>query len=86
MNKLELIETRITSYNVCYTKLLRAPILADIEGLLETIRVTQYIDGGETGGFQINGIAPTNVLARLGLRNGDVIRAINGESIRNNFV
>jgi len=59
-----------------------APLLADIEGLLETIRVTQYIDGGETGGFQINGIAPTNVLARLGLRNGDVIRAINGESIR----
>lgn len=58
-----------------------APLVADTEGLLQEIRLTQAMTDGKSDGFRVSGIRPSSTFAKLGLRNGDVIREINEESV-----
>ena len=70
---------RITSYNVCYTKLLRIELLQDDPD----VSVTDLGDDLAVGEAETAGAT----VARLGESGqwiGDVVRVIN--SIRNNFV
>jgi type II secretion system protein C len=62
----------------------RDEVLASISGvdqLLEETRVTPYMRGGQPEGFRIMGLNSRSPLARMGLRNGDVIRAVNGNDV-----
>ncbi|MCZ6728688.1 MAG: hypothetical protein O7C61_03175 [SAR324 cluster bacterium] len=49
--------------------------------LLNQARVVPYIVDGTPQGFQIRRIVPGSIFARLGLRNSDVIKSVNGDSL-----
>jgi general secretion pathway protein C len=55
--------------------------LADIDGLIQQVRLTPYTLGNQPRGFMISDIPPGSVLTKMGLQNGSVIRAINDEPI-----
>jgi type II secretion system protein C len=54
--------------------------LADIDGLLQQVNLSPYSLGIQKG-FRITNIPPDSIFAKIGLRSGDVIKAINDESI-----
>lgn len=55
--------------------------LGDPEEFLQNIEISPYMEDDQPAGFQIAGITPNNPLGKLGLINGDVIMAINRETI-----
>ena len=55
--------------------------LGDPEVFLQNLEISPYTEGDQPAGFQIAGITPNNPLGKLGLINGDVIMAINRETI-----
>jgi general secretion pathway protein C len=50
-------------------------------GRLRSMRIVPEIRDGQATGFRLYSIGPDSPLARLGFRNGDVVRAINGLDI-----
>jgi general secretion pathway protein C len=52
--------------------------MQDMAKLMTQARITPYMENGETKGFQISEITPGSIYQRIGLRNGDVIKSING--------
>jgi len=56
--------------------------LQEDAGLLEKqIKLRSYFFGGEPDGLMAYGIRPGSVFKQMGLRNGDIIKEINGTSI-----
>jgi len=55
--------------------------LGDPEEFLQNMEISPYTEDDQPAGFQIAGITPNNPLGKLGLINGDVIMAINRETI-----
>ena len=55
--------------------------VGDPEEFLQNMEISPYTEGDQPAGFQIAGITPNNPLGKLGLINGDVIMAINRETI-----
>ncbi|HEU4615740.1 MAG TPA: type II secretion system protein GspC [Kofleriaceae bacterium] len=53
-------------------------LLADPSTLAKGARVVPAIRNGQPDGFKLYAIRPSSVYARIGLQNGDTIRAING--------
>jgi type II secretory pathway component PulC len=49
--------------------------------LMREIRVRPHLEGGQPGGGLIYNIEPESIFARMGLENGDVITAVNGEPV-----
>jgi type II secretion system protein C len=58
-----------------------ADSLADINGLLQQMPVTPYMQGEQPSGFRISRIPRDSVLRKMGLRSRDVIVGIDDESI-----
>ena len=58
-----------------------ADSLADIDGLMQQMSVTPYMQGEQDSGFRITNIPRDSVLRRMGLRSRDVIVGIDGETI-----
>jgi type II secretion system protein C len=56
--------------------------LADTQQLLQELNITPYKFANTPRGFRIGEIPPDNILAKMGLRNREVIVGINDESIR----
>jgi general secretion pathway protein C len=54
--------------------------LADTDGLIEQVNLSPYTLGTQKG-FRITDIPPDSVLTKIGLRNGDVIKAVNDQPI-----
>ena len=52
--------------------------LLDPSAAAEGVRVTPVTVDGKPGGFRLFRVMPTSMLAHMGLRNGDVLQAING--------
>lgn len=48
---------------------------------MQQIRIRSHFQEGQPGGFLIYRIDPNSVFAEMGLQNGDVITAVNGEPI-----
>lgn len=48
---------------------------------MRNTRIMPVEEGGRVTGVQLFGVAPTNLLGRLGMQNGDVLRTINGLDI-----
>jgi len=42
------------------------------------VRVVPYFEGGKPLGFKLYGIKPETEVAKLGLKNGDVVKSVNG--------
>ena len=55
--------------------------LEDLDELMQEVRITAYTENDQPAGFQLGGIMGWNILAQMGLRNGDVITGVNGEPI-----
>lgn len=55
--------------------------LADTSLVLQQARFSDYVKNNEPKGFRIAQIAPNSILYKMGLRNGDVIRGVNGEAV-----
>jgi general secretion pathway protein C len=55
--------------------------LADLDQLMQQVRITPYEEDNQPAGFMLGGIMGWNVLAEMGLRNGDVIKGVNDEAI-----
>lgn len=58
-------------------------MLANPYELMSAVRITPYVKDGNPVGFQVRHLKRDNVLAQLGVKNGDVIKSINGIPIRN---
>lgn len=49
--------------------------------LMQEIRVRPHLEAGQPSGFLIYNIEPGSIFARMGLENGDVIMAVNGNVV-----
>ncbi len=56
-------------------------ILANMRIVAHSVHVNPELKGGDAIGFRIVGMKTTSVLARLGLREGDVVQSLNGRDI-----
>lgn len=50
-------------------------------GIVNQARVVPYMVNGSPQGFQIRKIVPGSIFDRLGLKNADIIKSVNGESL-----
>ena len=57
------------------------PWLADLGRLSRSVRVVPEIRDGAAVGFRLYSVRPDSPLHRLGFRNGDLVRSINGFEI-----
>lgn len=55
--------------------------LTDLNDLMQQARVRPYLEGKEPAGFVVSNIKPGSIFARMGLRNGDIIKGINEQTI-----
>jgi general secretion pathway protein C len=55
--------------------------LGNINQLLTQIRVVPNFKDGQADGFKVFAIKPESIFAKVGLRNGDVIRKVNDQDI-----
>lgn len=56
-------------------------VLAEPASMMRQARVVPAVRDGETQGFKFYGIRPGSVLKALGVKNGDMLIAVNGESM-----
>jgi general secretion pathway protein C len=54
---------------------------ADINKLMQEVRISPYKEGKQPSGFQISDIKPGSIFSKMGLRNGDVIKGVNDKAI-----
>jgi general secretion pathway protein C len=55
--------------------------LTDLNQMMKEVRVRPYLEGQEPAGFVVSNIKPGSIFARMGLRNGDIIKGVNQEAI-----
>jgi general secretion pathway protein C len=55
--------------------------VADLNQLMQQAKVRPYMEGKNPAGFVISNIRPGSLFAKMRLRNGDIIRGVNGEAI-----
>lgn len=73
-----------TKGNVIETRIPTAEVEKAFENftnVLNQARVVPYMVNGVAQGFQIRKIVPGSIYQRLGLRNSDIIKSVNGESL-----
>jgi type II secretion system protein C len=54
---------------------------ADLDELMQAVQISPYQQEDQSAGFMLGRIPPNSVLAKMGLRNRDVIMGMNGEII-----
>lgn len=65
-------------------KLKRALIeeaMADVNDLMQQVKVRPYMEKGNAAGLILSGIKPNSIFRKMGLRNGDIIKGVEGEEI-----
>ncbi len=55
--------------------------LKDMASFLRQVRIIPYMEHGKPQGFQLLDIVPGSIVAKVGLKNGDVIERVNGKPI-----
>ncbi|MBW1982932.1 MAG: PDZ domain-containing protein [Deltaproteobacteria bacterium] len=55
--------------------------MQDLNKLMRQVRIRPYMEGRKPAGFLVTNIKPGSIFAKMGLRNGDVIQAVNDEEI-----
>jgi general secretion pathway protein C len=56
-------------------------ILGDVNNFMTQVAVNPYFESGKPAGFRISRIQSDSLLRNIGLRNGDIIKRVNGLSI-----
>lgn len=57
--------------------------MADLNELMQQVRIRPFMEGKRPAGFLVSNIKPGSLFSKMGLRNGDVIQGVNGETITN---
>ena len=57
-------------------------IMQNLDEYIGKARVVPYFKGGEAYGFRVSNVERESMIYDLGVRSGDVIRAVNGQPIR----
>lgn len=55
--------------------------MADLNDLMQQVRIRPFMEGKQPAGFLVSNIKPGSLFSRMGLRNGDVIKGVNGATI-----
>jgi general secretion pathway protein C len=55
--------------------------MANLNELMQQVRIRPFMEGKRPAGFLVSNIKPGSLFSKMGLRNGDVIQGINGETI-----
>ena len=55
--------------------------MANLNDLMQQVRIRPFMEGKRPAGFLVSNIKPNSLFSKMGLRNGDVIKGINGETI-----
>lgn len=55
--------------------------MADLNDLMQQVRIRPFMEGRQPAGFLVSNIKPGSLFSRMGLRNGDVIKGVNGATI-----
>ena len=55
--------------------------MADLNDLMQQVRIRPFMEGKNPAGFLVSNIRPGSLFSKMGLRNGDVIQGVNGETI-----
>jgi len=56
--------------------------LKDMATFLRQVRIVPYLKKGSAKGFKLLEIVPGSIVARVGLKNGDIIESVNGKPIQ----
>lgn len=56
--------------------------MEDPEKVVKSVRLRPHFTNGQIDGVSLTGLRPNSLLRKLGLRNGDVVTMVNGESVR----
>jgi general secretion pathway protein C len=56
--------------------------MANMNDLMNQIKIRPYIQNGEPDGLILSGIKPNSLFRKMGLRNGDIIKGVEGEKIQ----
>ncbi len=56
--------------------------MQDMGNLMGQINIQPYLENGVPSGMALSRIKPNSIFRRMGLRNGDVIKGVDGEEIR----
>jgi general secretion pathway protein C len=55
--------------------------MANLNELMQQVRIRPFMEGRQPAGFLVSNIKPGSLFSKMGLRNGDVIQGVNGETI-----
>lgn len=55
--------------------------MGDINNLMRQVQIRPYLENGKPSGLILSGIKPNSIFKKMGLRNGDVIKGVEGEDI-----
>jgi general secretion pathway protein C len=55
--------------------------MANLNELMQQVRIRPFMEGRRPAGFLVSNIKPGSLFSKMGLRNGDVIQGVNGETI-----
>ncbi len=55
--------------------------LQDMNAMMQQIKMRPYFSDGEPDGLMVYGIKPKSVFKKVGLRNGDIIKEVNGDEV-----
>ena len=58
-----------------------ATALPDYMSLVKSVRIRPHLEAGRPGGILIYNIDPHGLFGKMGLQDGDVIKAVNGEPL-----
>ena len=53
--------------------------LDNLSGFMKDVRLTPHFNAGQPAGFMVSNLPPQSILARMGLRNGDIMKGVNGQ-------
>lgn len=70
-----------TSTRVTLSRQEAQPLLSDPNALLQMASFKPFSVDGRVSGFQVLSIRPESILYKVGLRNGDVLARINGQTL-----
>lgn len=56
--------------------------MANIGELMKQVRIRPFFEGGSPAGLSLVGVAPGSIFQQMGIRNGDVLQAVDGQPIQ----
>ena len=74
--------TAVRSQRVSLRRNMINDAMADVTKLMTEIAIVPHMEDGEPAGLAMSKIKPNSIFRRMGLRNGDILKGVNGQEIR----